>query len=207
MEVNLLLLLILAAFTLGACPFSLWIGRKFLNRDIRHFGDANPGAWNVFLAGGRKAGWLALLLDIGKGIPIVVLANLVFNMPLPAIYIVGVSAILGHAFSPFLRFRGGKAVAVTYGVLVALPQREIFVLMAIFMLLGFLFIEVRAWVIMLGPLGSLVYFWITEITSIELILLLAVLLIFAIKNYPELRTFPGYKGILLRWFQTIRRQS
>jgi glycerol-3-phosphate acyltransferase PlsY len=205
MEVNLLLALVVAAFSLGACPFSLWIGHWFLNKDVRNYGDANPGAWNVFLAGGRKAGWLALFLDIAKGVPIVALASLFFDLPMPAVFTVGAGAILGHAFSPFLRFRGGKAVAVTYGVLVALPQREIFLLMAIFMFLGFLFIEVRAWIMMLGPLGSLVYFLLTGITGAELFFLLAILLIFAIKNYPDLRTVPGHRGIVMRWLQTIKR--
>ena len=205
MEINLLLILVVAAFALGACPFSIWIGRWFLKKDVRDYGDANPGAWNVFLAGGHKAGWLALFLDIAKGVPIVALASLFFDLPMPAVFTVGISAILGHAFSPLLRFRGGKAVAVTYGVLVALPQREIFVLMAIFMFLGFLFIEVRAWIIMLGPLGSLFYFLITGTTSAELFFLLAIILVFTIKNYPDLRTKPGHQGIVIRWLYTIKR--
>jgi acyl phosphate:glycerol-3-phosphate acyltransferase len=204
-EITLLFVLVVAAFSLGACPFSLWIGHWLLKKDVRNYGDANPGAWNVFLAGGRKAGWLALFLDVVKGVPIVVLANLFFDLPTPAVFTVGVSAILGHAFSPLLHFRGGKAVAVTYGVLIALPQRDILLLIAIFMFLGFLFIEARAWIIMLGPSGSLVYFLITGITSAELFFLLAIILIFAVKNYPDLRTVPGHKGIVMRWLQIIRR--
>jgi acyl phosphate:glycerol-3-phosphate acyltransferase len=205
MELSLLLALAIAAFGLGACPFSVWIGRWLLKKDVRDYGDANPGAWNVFRAGGRKAGWLALVLDVGKGVPVVMLAGSFFNLPAPAVLAIGISAILGHSFSPFLRFRGGKAVAVTYGVLVALPQREIFLFMAIFMLLGFLFIENRAWVIMLGPLGTLACFGIMGKAGIEILFVLSVLLIFAIKNYPDLKAVPGHRGIILQWLQSIRQ--
>jgi acyl phosphate:glycerol-3-phosphate acyltransferase len=205
METILLSILITAAFGLGACPFSVWTGRWLMNKDVRNYGDGNPGAWNVFRAGGRKAGWLALGLDVGKGIPIILVAITFFSLSITALFLIGLSSILGHTFSPFLRFRGGKAVAVTYGVLIALPQREIFLLMAIFMFLAFLIIEVRSWIIMLGPLGSIAYLVITGITSVELFFLLSVLLIFAIKNYPELKTFPGHKGMLLHWVQAIKR--
>jgi len=205
MEILLVILLAFAAFGLGSCPFSVWIGARLLKKDIRNYGDANPGAWNVFRAGGRKAGWLALALDVGKGVPLTLLAGTLFRLPMSSLFIIGISAILGHAFSPFLRFRGGKAVAVTYGVLVALPQRELFILMAVFMLLGYLLIEAHSWVTILGPLGSLAFMMITGITGAELFFLLAVLVIYTIKYYPELKTTPGYKGMLFQWLQIIRR--
>ena len=53
-------LLVVVAFWLGACPFSVWIGRWFLGKDIRNYGDGNPGAANVFRAGGRKTGLFAV---------------------------------------------------------------------------------------------------------------------------------------------------
>ena len=99
-----MVLLANCAFCLGACPFSLWIGRWLLHKDIREYGDGNPGAVNAFLAGGRKIGGLALIMDVGKGIPFVFVAHLVFRLPQPAVAVVGICAIIGHAFSPFLRF-------------------------------------------------------------------------------------------------------
>ena len=117
---------------------------------------------------------------------------------------VGLCAILGHVFSPFLRFRGGKAVAVTYGVMLALPQREILLLMAIFMLLGFLIFTVHAWVIILGPSGSLVFLTINGGTGIQYLFLLSVALIYIVKTFPELKAYPGRKGILFQWLQAIR---
>jgi acyl phosphate:glycerol-3-phosphate acyltransferase len=205
MTTPLLILLAAAAFGLGACPFALWIGQWLLKKDIRNYGDANPGAWNVFRAGGRKAGWLALALDVGKGVPVILLAGMFFNYSSPALYTIGLSAILGHAFSPVLHFRGGKAVAVTYGVLAALPQREIFLLMAIFMFTGFLLIETHAWVTMLGPLGSFAFLTVTGINGAQLFFLLTITIIFAIKNFSDLKTAPGYKGMLFHWLQIIRQ--
>ena len=137
-------LLAVSAFWLGACPFSVWIGRWFLGKDIRDYGDGNPGAANVFRAGGSKAGYLAAFLDVVKGAPFVVLAYLFFDLPDLVVMVVALSAILGHAFSPFLGWRGGKAVAVTFGVLLALPQHEILIAFVAFLVLGFLFIEIDA---------------------------------------------------------------
>ncbi len=205
MDIVKLVMLAAAAAALGACPFSVWIGRWLLKKNIRDYGDGNPGAWNVFRAGGRVTGWLALILDVSKGFPIVALANSYFDFPESAVYVVGISAILGHAFSPFLRFRGGKGVAVTYGVMLALPQKEILLLMAVFMLLGFLFFAVHAWVIIIGPAGSLVFLGVTGGTGIQFIFLLSVLLIFVVKSYLELKGYPGHKGLLFQWLQAIRR--
>ena len=145
------------AFGLGACPLSVWIGRWFLGRDIREYGDGNPGAANVFRAGGHKLGYLAVILDVAKGIPFVFLAHSYFELPSLAVVAVALSAILGHAFSPLLRWRGGKAIAVTFGVLLALPQHEMLIAFTAFMVLGFLFIEIDAWTVMFGAAGSLAY--------------------------------------------------
>ena len=131
MEIFYTALLALVAFLLGAFPFSVLIGRWFLSKDITAYGDGNPGAANVFRAGGRKLGYLAVFLDVAKGVPVVFLAYSYFGLPDLAIVAVAIGAILGHAFSPFLRWRGGKSVAVTFGVLLALPQHEMLIVFII----------------------------------------------------------------------------
>ena len=80
-----------------ACPFSVWIGRWFLGKDIREYGDGNPGAANVFRAGGRKSGCLALVLDVAKGVPFVALAHSFFNLSEVIVMGMALSAISGHA--------------------------------------------------------------------------------------------------------------
>lgn len=104
------------AFLLGAIPFSLLIGRLVLGKDIRTVGDANPGATNVLRAGGKGAAAAALLLDLLKGAFPVGLAHFFFDFAGWSLVIVAILPILGHAFSPFLRGRGGKAVATTGGI-------------------------------------------------------------------------------------------
>jgi glycerol-3-phosphate acyltransferase PlsY len=204
MDTLILILLAIGSVALGSCPFSVWTGKWLLKKNIRDYGDGNPGAWNVFRAGGRLSGCLALVLDVGKGIPFIILARSCFNFPEHSVFVIGICAILGHAFSPFLRFRGGKAVAVTYGVMLALWQPEILVLMAGFMLLGFLIFTVHAWVIVMGPLCSMVFLALTGGNGIQFIFLCTVLAVFVARSFTELKSFPGHRGVLFHLLQAIR---
>lgn len=198
-------LLAISAFWLGACPFSVWIGRWFLGKDIRDYGDGNPGAANVFRAGGRKLFCLAAILDMAKGVPFVFLAHSFWGLSEIVVMVVALSAILGHAFSPLLGFRGGKSLAVTFGVLFALPHYEILFAFIIFLLIGFLFMENHAWIVMLGAVGSLAYLVTTKGTSWESLFMLCVLVILAIKHFNDLQTIPRSKVRVLAWIQSRRR--
>jgi len=205
-EISYFTLLALSAFGLGACPFSVWIGRWFLGKDIRDYGDGNPGAANVFRAGGRKSGFLAVLLDTAKGTPFVFLAHSLFKLPEAAVMGVALSAILGHAFSPLLQLKGGKAIAVTFGALAALPQHDMLITFAAFMLLGFLFIEINAWTVMFGATGSLAYLLVTRGSSWEALFMLCVLTLLVVKHFDELKTIPRIKVKLIAWLQSRRRE-
>jgi glycerol-3-phosphate acyltransferase PlsY len=207
MEMLPAVLLAVFAFCLGACPFSIWIGHWFLGKDIREYGDGNPGAANVFRAGGHKSGYLAVTLDVAKGVPFVFLAHSLFELPGLAVVVVALSAILGHAFSPFLRWRGGKSIAVTFGVLVALPQHEMLVAFAFFLVLGCLFIEVDAWTPVFSAAGTLAYLAVTRGSSWESLFMLCVLAILAVKHFEELHAIPGARGRLVRWLQSRRRET
>ncbi|MBN2387209.1 MAG: glycerol-3-phosphate acyltransferase [Anaerolineales bacterium] len=106
----------LLAFLCGSLPFSLWVGKLALRTDIRQYGDGNPGMTNVVRAGGRAWGLVAMLLDGFKGAIPVGLAYWLSGLGGPGMALIAIAPILGHAFSPLLKFRGGKAVAVTFGV-------------------------------------------------------------------------------------------
>lgn len=110
------ILTFLFAFIAGALPFSVWIGRMALGQDIRRYGDANPGATNVLRAGGKGAAAAALLLDFLKGALPVGIAHFQLGFSGWALVIVALLPVLGHAFSPFLGGKGGKAVATTGGI-------------------------------------------------------------------------------------------
>ncbi|WP_461218358.1 glycerol-3-phosphate 1-O-acyltransferase PlsY [Lapidilactobacillus salsurivasis] len=112
--------LVILAYLLGSFPSGVIVGKIFYHRDIRQFGSGNIGTTNTFRVLGRPAGLLVLALDILKG---TVAASLPvwFGLGLPhyAILAFGVAAILGHSFSVFIKFAGGKAVATSAGVLLA----------------------------------------------------------------------------------------
>jgi glycerol-3-phosphate acyltransferase PlsY len=200
-------LLVLAAFSLGALPFSVILGRLFLRKDITEYGDGNPGAANVFRAGGNKLGYLAVLLDIAKGAPIVFLSYAFFDLPYISVVIIAVSAVMGHAFSPFLRWRGGKSIAVTFGVLIALPDHQTLFIFTTLMILCALFIKTDAWAVVIAAAATLAYLTVTGAEGWEKLLVLCLLVLLAVKHFNGLRTSPGIGGWLLRWLQTIRRDT
>ena len=117
----------LAAYLLGSIPFGYILVRLFLNEDIRTRGSGNIGATNVVRSGAKKLGALTFLLDACKGFAAVWLASRIFfvpglaNVPLRnAEAIAALCAILGHIYTVFLRFKGGKGVATAFGVFLAL---------------------------------------------------------------------------------------
>jgi glycerol-3-phosphate acyltransferase PlsY len=115
-------LLVLSAFLAGAIPFGLLICR-LRGVDIRQIGSGNIGATNVARALGKRFAILVLLLDVGKGFGPTLAARLLLPPgPLAesALAAVMLAAVLGHVFTPFLRFRGGKGVATGLGVFLAI---------------------------------------------------------------------------------------
>jgi glycerol-3-phosphate acyltransferase PlsY len=202
-------LLAVAAFWLGACPFSLWIGKWLLGKDVRDYGDGNPGGFNVLRAGGRWTFALALILDMGKGVPFVLLAHYYFGLPEITVFAVGLCAILGHAFTPILRFDGGKALAVTGGVMLALPQHEIFIAFLIFMILGFLLVggdgwRGDAWRVMFAATATSIYLVVAKGASLELLFMLCVTGILVATHFDDLKGRPRFKGRLVTWIQARR---
>ena len=107
---------VIAGLILGSMPFSYFIGLVFLHKDIRQYGDGAPGATNVARAGNRPLYLLSALLDAFKGTVPVWLAQLLSGVSGWELAAVAIAPVLGHAFTPFLRFRGGMGVATTYGV-------------------------------------------------------------------------------------------
>jgi glycerol-3-phosphate acyltransferase PlsY len=103
------------AFLSGSLPFSFWVGR-LAGKNIQDYGDGNPGATNAWKAGGAFWGAAAVVLDFGKGAVPVLLANYWVGLEGFSLAAVSLAPVLGHAYSPFLRFQGGKALAVTFGV-------------------------------------------------------------------------------------------
>lgn len=111
-------LIVIASYLIGSIPFS-HIFPKIKGKDVRQGGTKNVGATNALVVAGPLMGGLALLGDIVKGYLPVALAIYYFPSPWVAVA-AGVAAIVGHDFSIFLKFKGGKGIATTAGVLFAI---------------------------------------------------------------------------------------
>lgn len=126
----LLALALALSYLAGSIPTSVWVGRAVYGIDVRTHGSGNAGATNVYRVLGWKAGLFVLLFDAFKGwLAAAVIAPIAFgdasatltDSHAVAVQLAcGVAAILGHTFPVFAGFRGGKGVATTAGVLLAL---------------------------------------------------------------------------------------
>ncbi|MEC7863015.1 MAG: glycerol-3-phosphate 1-O-acyltransferase PlsY [Verrucomicrobiota bacterium] len=126
--------LVLASYIVGSLPFGFWIS-KSLGVDIRNQGSGNIGATNVLRTLGRKVGITVLILDISKGfLPVLIGSIIIFNQ-LPdsmldieeiegTIYVLlAIGAILGHNYTFWLGFKGGKGIATSAGAIMPfLPE-------------------------------------------------------------------------------------
>jgi len=118
-SVGLSIVTFLCAFLIGSIPFGYIVGRIFYRVDIRRSGSGNIGAMNALRTLGRAGAAIVLLLDALKGFAPTMLVLVVVREQVPA-SLTAAGAVLGHCFSPWLRFRGGKGVATSFGALFAL---------------------------------------------------------------------------------------
>ena len=117
------ILLYLAAYLLSGIPFGYLLAKQFAGVDIKQAGSGNIGATNVLRVVkekdsklGKKLGATTLFLDAIKGIVVILIAS-ALGAPEGVLWTLAVLAVMGHCFSPFLLFEGGKGVATGLGVL------------------------------------------------------------------------------------------
>lgn len=125
-------LAIALSYLLGSVPTGLWLGLKLRGVDIREAGSRNIGATNTMRVLGKPLGAVALVADVLKGlVPVIGIARLApDDIYLPVLC--GLAAILGHSFSVFLRFKGGKGVATSAGVFLGLATWPTIIAVAVF---------------------------------------------------------------------------
>ncbi|HSR46673.1 MAG TPA: glycerol-3-phosphate acyltransferase [Anaerolineales bacterium] len=148
---------ILTCFLVGSIPFALVLGRVFVGVDIRTYGDGNPGAANLWRAAGWPLGLLAFFLDFLKGALPVGLAQFVGGLHGWPLALAGLAPILGHAYSPFLRFRGGKALAVTLGVWTGLTLFAMPLVAGLSALIFYLTVTPEGWAVTFALVCMLAY--------------------------------------------------
>jgi glycerol-3-phosphate acyltransferase PlsY len=126
---------VVLAYLVGSIPFGLIVVRLMTGADVRAGGSGNIGATNVLRTTGRLAGVLTLLLDGGKGFFAVWLAGYLTHGSTLSMSFAALAVLLGHAFSIFLRFTGGKAVASFVGAYAYLTPVPLLAVVLLFVFL------------------------------------------------------------------------
>ena len=136
-----IVVMLILSYLIGAFPSGLVIGKLFFKKDIRQFGSGNTGATNSFRVLGRPAGFVVTFLDIFKGFITIffpIWLPVHADGPISTFFtnglIVGLFAILGHVYPIYLKFKGGKAVATSAGVVLGVNPILLLILAAIFFL-------------------------------------------------------------------------
>ena len=171
------------SFFSASIPWSLIIGFIFSKQDIRTIGDKNPGGTNTLKLAGIKVGLLAISLDILKSFFPIYFA-IIFGFDGFQLAILCFAAISGSIFSPFLRFNGGKSLAVSCGIWMAISSGMIGPLICLIMAFSHLIQKTHLWTILSGWLGILIWVLIFSL-SIEYIVIFIInfiLVMFKHKN-------------------------
>ena len=127
---------VIFVYLLSSIPFSLLVAKSLSGTDIREYGDKNPGAYNAWRYGSKAAGVFGFSLDFLKGGLAVFAAKKIWPDSELILLLTALSAVSGHAWSFYLHFNGGKALAVTAGVFLFLFKG--FVALVWLLLFGFL---------------------------------------------------------------------
>ncbi len=149
----------LIAFVSGSVPYSVIVGQLAANVDVREYGDHNPGASNVLRATGW--GWFAVagLLDYLKAAIPVGIPWFWLGIDGWGIVPIALAPLLGHAYSPWLRFRGGKAVAATFGAWTGLTLGAGPTILGLLLSVAFSVMLVSGWAVVLAMLGFGGFVW------------------------------------------------
>jgi glycerol-3-phosphate acyltransferase PlsY len=131
------------AYLVGGIPFGLLLAKKFASSNIRESGSGSIGATNVLrvlkdsnpkLA--KKLAAATLVLDALKGIIVLVVARFIMNVEIETQWMIAIIAILGHCYSPYLKFEGGKGVATGMGVLLFMLPAETLIAIVVWFITG-----------------------------------------------------------------------
>jgi acyl-phosphate glycerol 3-phosphate acyltransferase len=113
-----LLICIILAYLIGSFPTAYLVAKIFFHKNIFEYGSGNVGTTNAYRVLGKVAGTVVLVIDILKG-TLGALMPVFFGLDHHLVLFVGICAVVGHCYSIFLKFRGGKAVATSAGILLA----------------------------------------------------------------------------------------
>lgn len=173
------IIFIILAYLLGSIPFALVVGKLGFKKDVREFGSGNLGATNAFRVLGIKAGIIVTVADILKG----TLATL---LPVFAAYfydvevsrlLLGIFAVIGHTYPVFAKFKGGKAVATSGGIVLGLNPLLFFIILLTFFITLFLTKYVSLTSMITGVVSTVIAFFFKDYLLFALILVLTIFII------------------------------
>jgi glycerol-3-phosphate acyltransferase PlsY len=175
----------LGAFLCGSIPFGLLLVKVAGKGDVREHGSGNIGATNVSRVGGKALGILTLLLDIAKGfLPVFIAKQLGWSES--ALSLLAICAVLGHGFTPWLRFRGGKGVATALGAALAFRAAMVLPALGVFIALLLVFRYVSLGSVMAAVALPLLLMW-KGATPLVLLLWTGLSLIVILKHHENIR--------------------
>lgn len=185
-------LFIILSYIIGSIPFGLVIGKGVCKIDIREHGSKNIGTTNAIRVLGKKVGFLVFFFDVFKGMFVIlilkILAKLnIWETPIEYLFY-GAGAIIGHCFSIFLNFKGGKAVATSLGVVLILTP-----IPAIACLIVFLIVLYTTGYVSLG----------STFATITVVATTWILYIFGIESTNILEYFIASPGLLVSVLYSI----
>lgn len=120
------------AYLMGSIPTAVIYGRLVHGVDVRKHGSGNAGATNSLRVLGKKAGLTVLVIDMIKGIIPILLTRHFFSTDAETLILVGFAAVIGHLLPIFARFKGGKGIATSFGIILALQPVAALVCLLVF---------------------------------------------------------------------------
>ncbi len=191
-HIALIIIAIVCAYVIGSIPSAYIMGRLRKGVDIRQIGSRSMGAMNVFYQIGFAEGFTVLAVDIGKGVAAVALARWL-GVPLYVQLLAAAVVVIGHAYTVFLKFRGGRGGATCIGILIYLMPWGIPVYAAVFGL-GLLLTRYPTLSYSLAFLCFPFVAWL-KYHSVEFIVFsVAILLLPAIKYIPRIKQMHSTGG-------------
>ena len=207
---NIIIFLILS-FIIGSLPFGLVIVKISGYGDIRKIGSGNIGATNVLRTGNKLIAALTLILDISKSFIIIYLAQINFKpiiteeLLITLFLSLGLLSILGHMFSPFLLFKGGKGIATAAGILLFLSWPCALLTLLVWLLFATIF-KTSSVAALTASISAPLFFWSLKevvntgllpnslrISNIEIYIVLIIVILIWIKHIPNIKRI--IKGI------------
>lgn len=204
-SLTLTIVMCLVAYFAGSIPNGLWIGKKFKGIDIREHGSKNIGTTNSIRVLGKKLGFIVFGLDVLKGMFAIFIVEFILEplglMESQVPYIIyGLLAVMGHAFSFFLKFKGGKSVAASLGVVIILTPVPAILCLIVFgivlVLTGYvslcstfaaITVVAATWVLHFVGMDK---YWILEKTDLFMCILYSLIALFLIYKH-----IPNYKRL------------